>query len=296
MALPLPRILCAVPQTLHARLEIAKAIEKLAAQQQEEQRLSSPTGTAEKVDPERIKHCAHEISREILSFIRSDFGGRRTAKAAVDDPKHPGWPAHTPDGKGGEFRPKDSAPGSPITIAPAPVDDRENANGNDVQLAMEPTDPVTGAPFSSETPINRLGGGEGGGGGVGEGSSAGSSEAAAADAQGAGPPQIGSFTVPENLTFGTTPFGSYAHQQIPDLLRSLYPDATFVFRVLPGQQGIDVTVIKDPGSQVGYLFGEIKPLTSSGEAAFNRQLLQWGVGPVQSITYDAAGNVYYGFR
>jgi hypothetical protein len=29
-------------------------------------------------------------------------------KAAVDDPVHPGWPARTPDGKGGQFRPKDS--------------------------------------------------------------------------------------------------------------------------------------------------------------------------------------------
>ena len=29
------------------------------------------------------------------------------AKASPDDPKHPGWPAETPDGKGGQFRPKD---------------------------------------------------------------------------------------------------------------------------------------------------------------------------------------------
>jgi len=76
----------------------------------------------------------------------------------------------------------------------------------------------------------------------------------------------------------------------------LYPDALFDFRVLPGQRGIDVTVLDDPTAEVGYQFGEIKPLTASGEAAFNRQLQQWGVGPVQPITYDAAGNVYYGFR
>jgi hypothetical protein len=29
-------------------------------------------------------------------------------KASPDDPKHPGWPAGTPDGRGGKFRPKDS--------------------------------------------------------------------------------------------------------------------------------------------------------------------------------------------
>ncbi len=28
-------------------------------------------------------------------------------KASPDDPKHPGWPAGTPDGRGGQFRPKD---------------------------------------------------------------------------------------------------------------------------------------------------------------------------------------------
>ena len=30
-------------------------------------------------------------------------------KASPDDPKHPGWPAGTPDGLGGKFRPKDDA-------------------------------------------------------------------------------------------------------------------------------------------------------------------------------------------
>ena len=41
--------------------------------------------------------------------------------------------------------------------------------------------------------------------------------------------------------------------------------------------------------------GEIKPLTSSGVATFNRQVQRWRLGPVQPIAYDAAGNVYYGF-
>ena len=30
-------------------------------------------------------------------------------KAAVDDPKHPGWPRATPGGRGGQFRPKDAS-------------------------------------------------------------------------------------------------------------------------------------------------------------------------------------------
>jgi hypothetical protein len=43
-------------------------------------------------------------------------------KAAADDPKHPGWPAGTADGKGGQFRPKDSDSGG------APANSRGDAN------------------------------------------------------------------------------------------------------------------------------------------------------------------------
>lgn len=255
----LPRILYAVPQLPHVHLEIAKAIQTLWGQENE-QPASSPLG-----------------------------------KAAVDDPKHPGWPAHTPDGKGGEFRPKDGAFDS---ISSVPSNGPKNEAPDGVRVAMgPPIDPATGQPFSSESPLDRLGGGEGpGGGGSAERSNDGSSEAAAADAQDAGPRQIGSFTPPDNLTYGTTLFGNYAHEQIANFLKRLYPEVVFGFRVLPGQRGIDVEVLDDPTGEVGYRYGEIKPLTRSGESIFNRQLQEWGVGPVQAITYDAAGNIYYGFH
>lgn len=162
---------------------------------------------------------------------------------------------------------------------------------------MEPTDPVTGRPLSSETPINRLGGeGEGGGGGIEEPSGSGPSEAAAAGAQSAGRRQIGSFVPPDNFTYGTTLYGIYAHGQIGDLLGELYPGVPFILRVRLGQRGIDVEVPADSIGEVGFQYAEIKPLSPSGEATFNRQLQEWGVGPVQAITYDAAGNVYYGFH
>jgi hypothetical protein len=67
---PLPRILSAVPCTLHVQLEIAKAIRALTSQEGDE---------------------------------------RLLGKAAAGDPEHPGWPAGTSGGKGGQFRPKDSA-------------------------------------------------------------------------------------------------------------------------------------------------------------------------------------------
>jgi hypothetical protein len=80
---PLPRTLSAVPRTLHVQLEIAKAIHALTSQD--------------------------EVER-----LRRRDGNPPVGKAAADDPDHPGWPAGTSGGKGGQFRPKDSAEMLPI--------------------------------------------------------------------------------------------------------------------------------------------------------------------------------------
>jgi RHS repeat-associated protein len=113
-----------------------------------------------------------------------------------------------------------------------------------------------------------------------------------------GPEQIGSFPVPGGLNFGTTTFGNYAHLAVADLLQAQYPDANFAFSVRRGQTGVDVEVLGQSSiSAVGFQYGEIKPLTPSGEASFNRQVQNWGLSaPVQAITYDAKGGVYLGFR
>jgi hypothetical protein len=224
MALPLPRILCAVPQTWQTHLEIAKAIRTLAAQHEERQ----PQRRIEIAPPLNTRALAANIVREIFHELRKvNF-----------NPDEPRVPAGNPDG--GQWT-SDGGNGTSTSSS-----DNAGEGATDVRLAMEPTDPVTGAPFSSETPINRLGGGGGGGGGIGERSSSGSSEAAAVDAPAAGPPQVGSFIPSDNLTYGTTVFGNYTHAKIADLLRSLYPDVQFRFDVLPGQRGIDVTVLSDP--------------------------------------------------
>lgn len=116
----LPRILTLVPNLPHVHLGIAKAIQTLAASEEEQK--------------------------------------QRLTRAAVDDPKHPGWPARAPDDRGGQFRPKDSV------IAP----DGQSASASNVRVAMEPgIDPATGQPFSGETPLERLGGGESSSGGGG---------------------------------------------------------------------------------------------------------------------------------
>jgi hypothetical protein len=278
MTLTTSPILMSVPRTPEVRLEIAKAIRKLAEQHDERQCV--PGVEVTKVQSQ------HELAAEIV------LEAWKLLQKAGYDPNEPRVPAGNPDG--GQWTTDGGNGNSTTSSGDADEGDANPSSG--ARLAMEPKDPVTGEPLFLETPINRLGGGGGGGGGANEPSSPGTSAAAAVDTQGAGPPQIGSFSPPENLTFGTTLFGNYAHEQTAAVLRSLYPDVSFRFMVLPGQQGIDVTVLADPYGQVGYQYGEIKPLTASGESAFNRKLEQWGVGPVQAITYDADGNVYYGFR
>jgi hypothetical protein len=300
-----PRILYAEPPTLDKRIELATAIRMLAG----------PDRTAQQRPPEcaAVRRELEEIAFSIQELLR-DCDRRLRSYVIKYSPDQPRAPAGNPDG--GQWT-RDGGNGNVVGGSDGEIDNRsalgrkqyaalgtltnatdsgsEPARSNGVQLTMEPNDPVTGRPFWSENPIDRLGGGEGGG-GLGEQSNIGSSEAAAAGAQGFAPPQIGSFQVPENLTYGTTLFGNYAHDEIANILKDLYPGVTFEFNVLPGQRGIDVTVLNDPFGRVSYQYGEIKPLTASGESRFIRQLQEWGVGPVQSITYDAAGNVYYGFR
>jgi hypothetical protein len=57
---------------------------------------------------------------ELLEGLGIDTGFIRLLKASADDLRHPGWPAGTPDGLGGKFRPRDDdAAGSEDTSEPA---------------------------------------------------------------------------------------------------------------------------------------------------------------------------------
>jgi hypothetical protein len=103
---PLPRTLSAVPRLLHVQLEIAKAIQVLLDQH------TQPLPTAEKavisaLDGEAGRELRDACCQWLLARSRSRGASLKATKAAVDDPIHPGWPARTPDSKGGQFRPKD---------------------------------------------------------------------------------------------------------------------------------------------------------------------------------------------
>jgi hypothetical protein len=61
--------------------------------------------------PDRTARDDMEAEDILIKFSNwnSALPPRKIHKASPDDPKHPGWPARTPGGLGGEFRPKDGA-------------------------------------------------------------------------------------------------------------------------------------------------------------------------------------------
>jgi hypothetical protein len=113
-----------------------------------------------------------------------------------------------------------------------------------------------------------------------------------------GPTLIGSFTPRADLKYGGTDFGNHAHREIGSMLRKLYKDAGLILRAEPGQRGIDVSVPTEHIAELGFAHAEIKPLSASGEKKLRQQVGKWGYDPstVRAITYDANGNVHFGFR
>jgi len=120
---PLPRIESAVPRTLHAQLEIAKAVRTLTAPNGDDPlRQRRAEIAAIRQDLEALARQIPRAFKEASALVKAELCGAprkynsdqppvpgrcRTTKAAVDDPKHPGWPAGAPDRQGGRFRPKD---------------------------------------------------------------------------------------------------------------------------------------------------------------------------------------------
>ncbi len=71
--------------------------------------------------PDADARHALEVEDALIQLAREPrHADRHTSeirKASPDDPEHPGWPKGTPDGKGGEFRPKTDAEIAPETKA-----------------------------------------------------------------------------------------------------------------------------------------------------------------------------------
>ena len=125
-------VLMAVPQSPERRLEIIEAIRTLIAPDEGPIR-------RRRADIAVLRHDLEELSQNVADLWRQcepqaqsyviqynpeqprvtpnnrSCGGWTTSaraallKASPDDTLHPGWPAGTPDGQGGKFRPKDGA-------------------------------------------------------------------------------------------------------------------------------------------------------------------------------------------
>jgi hypothetical protein len=108
----------AVPPTLEKRREIRQGIQALAARDAQDALRRCEEIAAIRRDLEAVgRNCAlieqtfRKACLEAAALIaQSQARKRATAilKASADDPVHPGWPAGTPGGRGGKFRPKDS--------------------------------------------------------------------------------------------------------------------------------------------------------------------------------------------
>ena len=104
--------------------------------------------------------------------------------------------------------------------------------------------------------------------------------------------------------FGYGDFGDAMHESIGGELKAKFPNVPFKINSERGQNGVDVTVLDDDDvPTVGFKYGEIKPNSDSGQRTLLDQVQRWkdkGAIPksskVQPITYDADGNVYFGFK
>ncbi|SFG52018.1 YD repeat-containing protein [Novosphingobium sp. CF614] len=138
--------------------------------------------------------------------------------------------------------------------------------------------------------------------GVGAGGSAIASRFAAPIEESVPSRLIGSYLPSANLKFGSTLFGDEAHTVAGRMLTENLnaqgvPLEAITNRTGPGLTGIDMSVDPIYAKQLGFEHIEIKPNTANGLRTLNRQVERWGMNPssVQSVTYDAQGNVWWGF-
>jgi hypothetical protein len=106
---------------------------------------------------------------------------------------------------------------------------------------------------------------------------------------------VGGYEIPPGVAPGTD-YGNLVHKQIGDLIQDMYPDVKMILRTSPGMKGIDIEIMPDEASRVGFRYAEIKPVSDYGFRSYTGQVARWKLPePVLAITYDYQGNVYYGF-
>jgi hypothetical protein len=71
----------------------------------------------------------------------------------------------------------------------------------------------------------------------------------------------------------------------------------FRFRILPGETGVDFTVLGNGSMTTGFKYAEIKPRKVAQQRRLEVQVEHWGYSPndVKALTYEADGSVFDGF-
>ena len=106
---------------------------------------------------------------------------------------------------------------------------------------------------------------------------------------------IGRYIIPTDAPPGTAPYGINVEKQIGDLFQQSAKDVAFTFNRTP-LKGVDISVPASKSGLVGFRFAEIKPLSNAGFSRFKRQVTRWNLSaPVELITYDYEGSIYFGF-
>jgi hypothetical protein len=111
------RIATVPPPTLQKQLEVLQAARALFGQDNEAARRRREEIAALRREHGELVELAQELWRQYdprlrSHVIRDDSAHPAFLRASPDDPEHPGWPAGTPDGRGGKFRPKDGDEGA----------------------------------------------------------------------------------------------------------------------------------------------------------------------------------------
>jgi len=107
---------------------------------------------------------------------------------------------------------------------------------------------------------------------------------------------VGRYAIPADVVPGTTTYGNLVGGQIGKLFQDSFPDVQMTLRTSPGMKGVDIEIPFDNAKYTGFQYAEIKPVTDYGLTSFNAQIKGWKLpAPVQVISYDYQGNIYYGF-
>ena len=116
---------------------------------------------------------------------------------------------------------------------------------------------------------------------------------------GKGPLRIGKVTPPKDAPPKTVVFGNEMHERIGSMFKQRIhdPQKAIVYRLKPGQRGVDIEAPQRLHRRFGFRYAEIKSQNPVGAASLQKQIEKWGFASqdVLPITYRYSGTIFIGF-